>query len=182
DGLAEFVAVHGYGPFVLIGLPMIALLVRSMADEDGAMIMAAVLTAIIGFFGVAFDDVMLGFINTRLHPDMLGFGGGSGTALPGGSSVASARAENAEGWFDWGIAAPVTLAFTYAILLPGKWRIVPVVFFACVLIWYQGGDDVSGIAGPVAFEYLRETAREYFTEAKAFIDWLLEYLAGEDEG
>lgn len=171
-------AQNGYGPFFLIALPMIAVLVLSQAGEDAAKIMALVLIGVMFFMGVLLKDFYLSFVNSALmdrdyRPMASGYLSTSKLIV----------AENKEPWFPWLIAAPLSLALTFAILLPARSRLLPILFCAGLLVYGQIRDtEGTEIAADGALTYVRAEARGLAKDLEIFLDWAKGQFGGEEDG
>ncbi|MEL6575215.1 MAG: hypothetical protein AAFQ81_04920, partial [Pseudomonadota bacterium] len=128
--VAEFVAQNGYGPFFLLALPMIAVLVLSQGGEAAAKVMALVLVAVMFFMGVLRNDFNFSFVSHALMDEDL-MPAPAGYLLPSKYVIA----ERKDPWFPWAIAAPLSLAVTFAILLPARSRLLPILFCAGLLFY-----------------------------------------------
>ncbi|MEO0427345.1 MAG: hypothetical protein AAF160_07830 [Pseudomonadota bacterium] len=176
DTVAEFVAQNGYGPFALLALPMIAILVRSQAGEDGAKVMALVLFGVMGLTGILLKDFYLGFLNQALmdqdyRPSGRNF-------LPGSNLVG----ERKEPWFPWQVAAPLALAITFAVLLPARSRILPMVYCFGLVIYGQTDRESREVVGEGTLSYIRAEAHDAAAQAQAFFDWARDKVEGEPDG
>ncbi|MEO1276195.1 MAG: hypothetical protein AAFV96_12675 [Pseudomonadota bacterium] len=135
--IVEFVAVFGLGPFVFGALLMTAAAVRVWAGQDGATILAIPLGLVL-IFGFALFNI---FDLRIMH--LMFWDPSYADSLRGGTQgyrfrTVGRTADPLEGAY-WALSVPVILGLVFAILLPGRVKIFPVVGGALWLVLYLEG-------------------------------------------
>ena len=175
EHMQEFFNANGYGSLLLIGLPMLALVLKSQSTQDSCNIAVIVIILIIGVSGGLFRDFGLTNLFNALRPSDVFTSGPE--MIP-----AAGRVPKAEPTIPIHILAPLSVGVTIMILLSGAYKIFALLTTAIQLILVFESRDAlpvstTGVGGGVMAWGLA-----VFEETRANVLLLLDILIGSQQG